>query len=362
MKTIPKVTTKFTASNFIQGSFGLFIFVGMKLWRKLLWPFVPFYYVGSLFIKKMYDWGIFKSTTYNFPIITVGNISAGGTGKSPFVIYLVGLFFKQKKIAVLSRGYKRKTTGFHFTDVTSNATDVGDEPLQLKKKFPEITVAVDADRKNGISKLQTNIQPNLIILDDAFQHRKVKAGFQIILTTYYNLYVNDYPLPAGDLREPKSAAKRANCVVVTKCPLNIASQEKQQILQKLKPQNFQKVYFTGIHYGDNVIGKTTELNLQEFLQKEFCLVTGIATPKPMLDYLKSKGARFTHKDFPDHHNFSFKEIDELADESLILTTEKDYMRLFSYKKLETKLFYLPIEIKFLGKEQEFKDTVLQYIN
>lgn len=360
MKTISKVTTKFPASNFIEGSFGLFIFVNMKLWRKLLWPFVPFYYLGSLFIKKMYDWGIFKSTTYNFPLITVGNISTGGTGKSPFVIYLVNLLHTQKKTAVLSRGYGRKTKEFSFVKEDSHAVQVGDEPLQLKKKFPEITVAVDGDRRNGIEQLTKQpVKPELIILDDAFQHRKVKANFQILLTAHYNLYVNDYSLPAGNLREPISAAARANVIIVTKCPKDIPIETQNKIINKLKPLKHQTVYFTSINYNNFVYGYDTKIDLKTFLKNTFCLVTGIAEPKPLLVFLNTHGANYTHNNYPDHHVFSDTEIIAIAKNETILTTEKDFMRLQYEPNLKGKLFYLPIGISFINNELKFKEQFFE---
>lgn len=309
----------------------------------------------------MYDWGVFKSTTYNFPVITVGNLSVGGTGKSPFVMYLVNFLLPQNKIAALSRGYGRSTKTFSFVEEHQSANQVGDEPLQLKKKFPKITVAVDADRKNGIAQIEKHLKPNVIILDDAFQHRKVTAGLQILLTPFYKLYTDDFLLPAGDLREPKSAANRADIIVVTKCPSIISAEAQEKIVQKLKPKAHQKIYFTGIKYAENVFSKFNKLALDQFLKQEFCLVTGIANPTPLVNFLKEKQANFSHKNFPDHHNFSKKEIAQLSKASFLLTTEKDYMRLKKEELLQNKLFYLPIEVRFLSKEEAFKDAISQFI-
>lgn len=311
----------------------------------------------------MYDWGIFKSTTYNFPIITVGNISAGGTGKSPFVGYLVSLLQKEKNIATLSRGYGRKTTGFQLVKTTSEAVNVGDEPLQLKQSYPNIEVAVDADRRNGISELSLlKVKPEVIILDDAFQHRKVKAGFQIVLTAYYNLYVNDYPLPVGDLREPISAAARAQVIMVTKCPANLSVEAQQEIERKLTPLLSQQVYFTTIIYSDFVFGHELKISLSAFLEEEFCLVTGIAEPKPLLEYLEKMKAEFSHSSYPDHHVFSDKEISQMTQCKKILTTQKDYMRLQNEESLKGKIFYLPIEIQFLNKEAVFKKQLREFVD
>ena len=334
----------------------------MKLWRKLLWPFVPFYYLGALFIKKMYDWGIYSSKSYDFPIITVGNLSVGGTGKSPFVIYLVDLLLPQKKIAALSRGYGRTTKGFSFVAENQTAQEVGDEPLQLKKKFPKITVAVDADRKNGIEKLQREVDPEVIILDDAFQHRKVSAGLQILLTPFYKLYTDDFLLPAGDLREPKSGANRADIIVVTKCPSTISGEAKKVIMQKLKPKAHQKLYFTSIKYAKKVFSKFETLALDQFLEQEFLLVTGIANPTPLVDFLKEKRAKFNHKNFTDHHHFTKREIETISKSPVILTTEKDFMRLEKEESLQKKLFYLPIKMEFLSEQKSFNDCILNFAN
>ena len=309
----------------------------------------------------MYDWGIFKSTTYDFPLITVGNISAGGTGKSPFVGYLVTLLQKQKKVATLSRGYGRKTSGFHIVQTTDEAINVGDEPLQLKQNFPDVVVAVDADRRNGIKELSSiKVKPEVIILDDAFQHRKVKGGFQIVLTAYYNLYVNDYSLPAGDLREPISAAERADVIIVTKCPTDLSVEAQQKITEQLKPLSYQQVFFTAIAYDSFVHGNAKKIKLSEFIKQKFCLVTGIAAPKPLIDFLNTKQADFTHNNYPDHHVFSSNEINEIAKNDIILTTQKDYMRLQNEKTLMDKLFYLPISVQFLNDEAAFKEQLFDF--
>ena len=332
----------------------------MKLIRPWGLPFVPFYYLGSLAVKKLYDWNVLKSKTYNLPIITIGNLSAGGTGKSPFVIYLANKLKGRNKIAVLSRGYGRSSKGFQFVDTTDSANHAGDEPLQLKQTHPEITVAVDADRRNGIEELKKQ-HPDLIILDDALQHRKVKAGLQILLTAYYNLYSEDCMLPAGDLREPVSAAARAQIIIITKCPENLPRLNQKEILKKLKPLPYQKVFFTAIVYAEEVFSVNANQKLTDFLKEEFCLVTGIAEPKPLLDFLKEKDARFQHLNFPDHHNFSKKELQEIALHHKILTTQKDFMRLQHVEALRGKLFYLPITVSFLNDEDQFLKLINKFI-
>lgn len=310
----------------------------------------------------MYDWGVFKSQQYNFPLITVGNISAGGTGKSPFVGYLVSLLQKDNKLATLSRGYGRETSGFQIVKTESEAINVGDEPLQLKQNYPATQVVVDADRRNGIKQLmRAPVKPEVIILDDAFQHRKVQGGFQIVLTAYYNLYINDYPLPAGDLREPISAAARAQVIVVTKCPVDLSEESQKEIAEKLKPLPNQKVYFTAIAYDAFVYNNKSKKQLLDFIKDSFCLVTGIAEPKPLLNYLDKQNATYTHLNYPDHHVFSTKEIEQIAAHKMILTTQKDYMRLQNEASLKGKLYYLPIGVQFLANEAEFKEQLSNFV-
>lgn len=334
----------------------------MNLLRKLLLPLVPLYYLGSLLNKKLYDWNVKKGKTYNFPLITIGNLSVGGTGKSPMVAYIVDLLQNKYSVATLSRGYKRKSKGFQLVNLTSTALDVGDEPLQLKLNYPNITVAVDANRANGIENLfQYNPNIQTIVLDDAFQHRKVVADMQILLTSYYDLYANDMLLPTGNLREPKSAAKRASIIIVTKCPCNLNAEKMKAIKAVLQPTAVQKVFFSYIKYATKVKGGNQEEALEEYLKKPFVLVTGIANPKPLVEYLKKKKAKFTHKSFLDHHNFSEKEIIALSQNQRILTTEKDFMRLSPYKSLQNKLRYLPIKSSFVTEEYGFNDLIFKYI-
>ena len=329
----------------------------MKNWRKLLWPLVPFYYIGSFINKLLYDFNLKKSSEFSFPVITVGNISAGGTGKSPFVLYLVDLFKSNYNVAVLSRGYGRKSKGFHWVTPSSSYTQVGDEPLQLKITYPQVTVAVDADRKNGIDIIQNENKSDIIVLDDAFQHRRVKGKFQILLTAYYNLYSDDFPLPAGDLREPMSAYKRANVIVVTKCPDTLSLEDQVSIKNQLKVKDYQSLFFTKIKYSSNVVSINSNVPLIDFIKTNFTLITGIAEPKPMIDYLNKLGANYTHLNYPDHYSFNDEDFNSFESLDLILTTQKDYMRLKDYENIQHKLFYLPISISFLEGEDRFKELL-----
>lgn len=293
--------------------------------------------------------GWLESHSYELPIISVGNLSTGGTGKSPMVEFLVGSLKKKHRVSVLSRGYKRKTKGFREVLVSSTVAEVGDEPLQFKRKFPELSVAVCEKRVDGIEKLKQF--SDLIVLDDAFQHRKVKPSLSILLTSYGDLYIDDYVLPVGNLREPKSGANRADILVVTKCPEMLSEAEMNSIKERLSPKSHQQVYFTKIVYSEEIKNYEGVKLLKSLESKKFTLVTGIANPKPLLEFLRIHNLDFSHKSFPDHHHFSISEIDTLDQESIILTTEKDFMRLQpSIKKAE--LYYLPITISFLNDAAE----------
>ena len=315
----------------------------IKILRYILFHIVPIYYLVTSFRNKLYDLGIKKTISYNFPVICVGNLSVGGTGKTPMIEYLIYLLKDEYKVATLSRGYKRKTEGFQVANSTSSAKSIGDEPFQFYSKFNKnIIVAVDSDRQNGIQNLQKK-HPDVILLDDAFQHRKVKAGLNILLTTYANPYFNDVVLPTGNLREPKSGAKRANIIVVTKCPKILSESEKSNIIQRIKPKVHQHVFFSSIVYSEILFSwkLTKPLNELEF----FTLVTGIANATPLVDYLKNENLNFEHLNFEDHYDFTQEDITTLERKKFIVTTEKDFMRLKQYDSLKNKLFYLPIKVK-----------------
>ncbi|MFI1745451.1 tetraacyldisaccharide 4'-kinase [Thalassobellus sediminis] len=302
---------------------------------------MPIYYGVTSLRNKLYDLGLKQSTTYNFPVICVGNLSVGGTGKTPMIEYLISLLKDDYKVATLSRGYKRKTEGFQLANESSSAESIGDEPFQFYSKFnKEILVAVDSDRRNGIETLQSNNAPEVILLDDAFQHRKVKAGFNILLTTYGNPYFNDVVLPTGNLREPRRGAKRANIIVVTKCPIGLTENEKNKIIEQIKPKSHQHVFFSSIAYANEVFSLDSSIKVEDL--NDFTLVTGIANANPLVDFLNDKNLKFEHLNFKDHHEFSKEDIAVLNKKSRIVTTEKDFMRLKQYDSLKAKLFYLPI--------------------
>lgn len=324
----------------------------MKLLRYLLLPVVPVYYAVTWLRNKLYDWGIKKSTSYNFPVICVGNLSVGGTGKSPMIEYLIRLLKPEYDVATLSRGYKRQTKGFVIADRNATANAIGDEPFQFYQKFDDILVSVDADRVHGIAQLTAlPHSPEVILLDDAFQHRKVNAGFNILLTSYDDLYTKDILLPTGNLREPRQGAKRANIIVVTKCPPELSEEIKQEIIEDIHPLAHQEVFFSHIAYASAVKNTRDTLYLKDLKNRSFTLVTGIANPKPLVDYLTAMGMLFEHIKFKDHHNFNPSDLAMLKQKSLIITTEKDMVRLQPYFKGSNSLYYLPIEIEMDGQER-----------
>lgn len=331
----------------------------MQLLRKLLFP-VSLLYACVVYVRNWcYDKGIFSTTKFTLPIICVGNLSVGGTGKTPMVEYIAKLLKNEVNLAILSRGYKRKSKGFIIANDNTTVEDLGDEPFQFFSKYPEVTVAVNANRVEGIKKLQVhNNAIDAIVLDDAFQHRKVKAGLYILLTTYNKLYSSDWYLPTGDLRDHKNQAKRAGIIVVTKCPENLSEEEQKQIEKKLKTEPNQQLYFTSITYSDKIFGKTETFKIDVLKDKKFTLVTGIANPKPLVKHLGGLGLSFEHMQFPDHHYFSSKELLALRKKEFIVTTEKDFMRLKNYLN---NIVYLPIETTFLAKEEIFNANVLNYI-
>ncbi len=320
---------------------------------------MPIYYVVTSLRNTLYDLGIKKSVSYDFPIICVGNLSVGGTGKTPMIEYLTKLLKYDYRVATLSRGYKRKTKGFQLGNETSSVDTLGDEPFQFYSKFKnDVLVAVDSDRNNGIKKLGLlQNKPEVILLDDAFQHRKVKAGFNILLTAYNNLYTEDFILPTGNLREPKIGAKRANVIVVTKCPMNLAENDKTSIIKKLSIEPYQHVFFSFINYAENVISVERNIKLNDL--KHFTLVTGIANASTLVQFLEEKDLRFEHLNYNDHHDFSATDIKELETKQLIITTEKDFMRLKQFASLKSKLFYLPINI-VLDNEPKFNALIKDF--
>jgi tetraacyldisaccharide 4'-kinase len=334
----------------------------MNLLRKILFPFAILYGFITSIRNFLFDKGILKSISFDIPVIAVGNLSVGGTGKTPQIEYLIRLLSDKYKIATLSRGYKRKSEGFVLANENSNAEILGDEPFQFYQKFQNIMVAVDANRTNGIQQLLSqNEQPEIVLLDDAYQHRKVKAGFYILLTSYGDLYADDFMLPTGNLRESRSGAERASIVVVTKCPKILTEEEQTEIRLKLKLKGSQKVFFTFIDYDMIIYGKNEKIAVSEIKSEPKLLLAGIAKPKPFFDYLKNESDECLT--FPDHHHFSDADLNSIRNKAngrKIITTEKDYVRLKD-SELVDQLYYLPIKSSFINHQQDFDATILEYV-
>ncbi|MES2748606.1 MAG: tetraacyldisaccharide 4'-kinase [Bacteroidota bacterium] len=335
----------------------------MILLRYLLFPFAVLYGLITGLRNFLFDKGILQSHSFSVPIIAVGNLNVGGTGKTPQIEYLIRLLSSKYNVATLSRGYKRKSSGFILADAHSTAELLGDEPFQMHLKFPSIKVAVDADRKNGIEKLMDlTKKPDVILLDDAFQHRKVKAGFYILLTAYNDLFCDDFMLPTGMLREPRSGAERADLIIVTKCLASLTETEQESIRKRIGLNV--PVYFSAINYDDKVYNETETKTVNEVQTTAKLLLAGIANPKPFFTYLQSKDDE--QMVFSDHHHFSASDIKNIQDKAknkLTVTTEKDYVRLKEYHL--NSLFYLPIQSNFIpnsvNSSADFDKTILNYV-
>lgn len=327
----------------------------MNFLRKILFPIALVYWLVTFVRNWLYDIGFYKSKSYDLPIIAIGNLSAGGTGKTPHTEYLIRLLKNKYKVAVLSRGYKRTSKGFILASEAVSAAELGDESYQIHTKFPDISVAVCEDRQTGIEKLISELNPDVILLDDAFQHRKVKARFYVLLTAYDDLFSDDYILPFGNLRESAFGKKRADIVIVTKCPSELTELEQDKVKQKLNVTV--PVFFTSVAYDSEVFGINQTMKVTDLIPKEKVIVAGIAKPKYFIDYLNSGKDKVMI--YPDHHNFSEQEItvlDALVVDKMLITTEKDFVRL-NGKINGDKLFYLPIKVKFLNSETEFQSEI-----
>ncbi len=332
----------------------------MQLLRYLFFPFTPIYYIVTWVRNKLYDKGIKSSKSYDLPLICVGNLSAGGTGKSPMIEYLVRLLKQDYKVVTLSRGYGRQTKGYILGDHTATALTLGDEPFQFYSKYgKDIMVSVSEDRQKGITQLlDSPLKPEVILLDDAYQHRKVSAGLTILLSTYSNLYTNDWVLPLGNLREPRKGAKRAQLIVITKCPIDLSDKEKEVIKNKIKPNTNQELFFSSISYPKSGIGINDSIPLESL--SGFTLVTGIANANPLVNFLKSKGLKFNHIEYKDHYRFTEKDVIQFNKKEVIVTTEKDYSRLKVFDSLKNNLYYIPIEI-IINEKEKFDKLVKEFV-
>jgi tetraacyldisaccharide 4'-kinase len=350
----------------------MFSNVFLKSFRILLLPFALLYWLGIAVRNWMYNKKILKSSGFGLPLICVGNLSVGGTGKSPLVEYLVTNLKDKFKVATLSRGYKRRTRGYALASSTTDALEIGDEPMQFHLKFPEVPVAVGEQRLVAIPQLlHDRPQTQAIILDDAFQHRSIKAGLNIILTDYNNLFTRDFYLPTGDLRDLKSSYKRAEVIVVTKCKPDLSDIEKQKLIKEISLLPGQHIFFTTIEYG-RLYHVVTNQTLELDSKTEVLLVTGIANPRPLKKLLEEHSASYHMLQYSDHHIFTIDDLNDIrkrfstidTKNKIILTTEKDAVRLAKFNNEITELpFYvIPVRHRFLFDEgNTFNKLVTDFI-
>ena len=345
----------------------------------LLAPLTFLYRIGVELRNKLFDWKVIPSEEFDVPIISVGNLTVGGTGKTPHVEYLISLLKENYKVALLSRGYKRKTKGFILAKESNTSHEIGDEPYQIKTKFPNIHVAVDADRRHGVRELCSSplsADTEAILLDDAFQHRHIVPGISIVLMDYNRPVYEDALMPMGRLREPMSSLHRAQIIIVTKTPTDIKPIDYRIVAKHLNLRPYQHLYFTTFAYGDLQAFASAEQKALSAITPDthIVLVTGIASADPLVNKLREHTEHITHMEYSDHHNFTRSDLRNIskvyaaidAEDKLIITTEKDAARLRSYPLDETiakSLYILPIEVKFLQQQQEkFNHYIIDYVS
>ena len=349
-------------------------FIKINEW---LLPLSWLYGLGVKFRNMLFEIGILRSESFDVPVISVGNITVGGTGKTPHVEYLIELLKDKAKVAVLSRGYKRRTRGFVIADDNATAKTIGDEPLQMKRKYgDDITVAVDRKRCHGIRQLISDEDGiDVILLDDAFQHRYVKPGVNILLVDYHRLIIYDKLLPAGRLREPLSGKNRADIVIVTKCPHDLKPMEFRVITKAMNLYPFQRLFFTCLEYRNiTPVFGSGEQSLDSIGKDcHILLLTGIASPQQMIEDLSPRCPHITPLTFGDHHTFTSSDVARINNEfaalphpKMIITTEKDATRLIAVEGLSEEvrgaMFALPVKIHFmLGQEESFNEKIIGYV-
>lgn len=348
----------------------------MGLIKVILFPFACVYGLVTDLRNKFFDWGIFPSKSYQVPVISVGNLSAGGTGKTPHTEYIVNVLSSGFKVAILSRGYKRKTRGFLMAKPGDSHQDIGDEPRQYINKFPEVVVAVDENRNRGIRNI-LSLKPDtqVILLDDAFQHRHVKPGKSILLTDYHHLYTDDYLLPTGLLRERAKGAKRADIIIITKTPKIFSPITRRQIVKTLRPRPYQKIFYSYISYNDPIPLKNSSATSPAAAKYNYIvMVSGIANSYPLQEYLKSICNELITINFRDHHVYTSQDLEKIIREydsiiskdKVIFTTEKDAMRFetddFTRYLENLPVYYIPIKIRFHEcDEMRFDKLILDYV-
>lgn len=329
------------------------------------------YWIAVVTRNKLYDWGIFKSKEFSMPIIVLGNITVGGTGKTPHTEFLTGALSKEFSLAVLSRGYKRKTHGFHYVSSNSTAKEVGDEPLQMKRKFPDVTFAVEADRVTGIRRLKRdNTELDVVLLDDAFQHRKLKPSLSVVLIDYSRPIHKDKMLPWGRLRDTRSQLKRADVVIITKCPNNLNPLEMKLLEKDAQLRPYQRLFLSTLRYGNpQPLFPNESMALHDVaFPKSALALTGIATPEPFVNHVSQLVEKVESMAFSDHHSFTKKDIGKIAraaqNHDVVFTTEKDAMRLQELSlsdELKQRLFYIPIEVEIINGNDKLTKYITDYV-
>jgi tetraacyldisaccharide 4'-kinase len=338
----------------------------MQLLRYLLFP-VSVIYAAVVFLRnRLYDAGVFKSRSGALPTIVIGNLATGGTGKTPFTEYLIRLIDKRFKIAVLSRGYRRKTSGFVLAGERSGAADLGDEPAQIHRKFPEVSLAVCEDRLQGILELRSRVKTELVLLDDAFQHRRLLPNLSILLTDYSRPFWKDLCLPSGYLRDNRFEKRRASIIVVTKCPPGLERTEKERIRESIQPSEEQLVLFSSLRYGQPY--QISGPPLQSEKLRNIAGFAGLANTKAFEQHLRSGFDLVVFKKFADHHNFSPNDILKLWNEcgnfaAALMTTEKDATKLIQLEGISgIPVFAVPVEIYLQDDEEKLLEKITSVMN
>jgi tetraacyldisaccharide 4'-kinase len=346
----------------------------------LLYPISLFYGLITWFRNFMYDSGILHSFEFHFPVICVGNITVGGTGKTPHAEYIAGLLRENYKVATLSRGYKRKTRDFRIASSSSLVSDIGDEPIQICRNFQDVLVTVDRNRVHGVNMiLKEYPETDVIILDDGFQHRRITPGFSILLSDFERLIVRDHMMPYGNLRESRENMRRADIILITKSPENISPIQRRLIVKEMDKLPYQNLYFTTFRYKPPVPVFETpydrdQFNISECTGCGIVLITGIANPQPLKEYLQENYKEIIHLSFPDHHNFSEKDLISISSAynqlksttKYLFTTEKDAVRLREFtniaEPIRSAFFYIPVGIHFLNEDkEEFDNLIIDYV-
>jgi tetraacyldisaccharide 4'-kinase len=345
----------------------------LKSFRLLLFPFTLVYSLVARIRNLLYDRGWLPSTRFNVPVICVGNLCVGGTGKSPMVEFLLAHLTPRSKVATLSRGYRRRTRGYILAGSATTALEIGDEPMQFHRKFPEVAVCVGEKRVEAVPQLlYDRPETEVIVLDDAFQHRSISAGLNILLTDYSNLYTRDFFLPAGDLRDSRQRASKADVIIVTKCPVDLTNQQAAEIRNEINPKQHQSLFFTSITYDIpyRAINRTPQPLEADM---EALLICGIANPDPLKRWLEKKVSGYEMMKFRDHHIFNVDDLREIrkhfqalrSPKPVILTTEKDMVRLekFGQELQSLPILVLPIKVGFLfGGETAFRRIIDNFID